>query len=148
MTTTTTMTIRQQLAKIAEITGGNAWGLDQGKPRVYLPSRRDIKLFLSFEDAAFSSPDQAADGVTSGLFGCKVNCFIDDCGQSPNWYKSQKAKAMEGARAAFDAAFWFEHTGNTDESQRFADEELTISDEAASHLINGRETEARAAVGL
>lgn len=145
---TTNLTIAQQLEKIAEITGGKAWGLAQGKPRVYLPSRRDIKLFLSFEGAAFSSPDQMTDGVTTGLFGVKLNCFIDDCGQPTNWYKSQKAKAMEGARGALNAAMWFDHTGNADEAKRFADEELTISDEAASHLINGREAEARAAVGL
>lgn len=147
MQTSSTMSVRDQLQKIAEITGGNAWGIDRGKPRVYLPSRRDIKTFISFEDAAFSSPDDAI-SVTTGLFGENLNCYIDDCGQSPNWYKSQRALAIEDARPLFDAAAWFLFSGNADEAKRFADEELNISDEAASHMMNGREAEARAAVGL
>lgn len=144
---TTTMTISEQLTQAAEIVGGKAWGLDRGKPRIYLPSRRDAKVYISFEDAAYCHTDDVVSG-TCGLFGAKLNCFIDDCGQSPNWYRSQKAQMLAGARAAFDAVTWFLFSGNADEAERFADGELQIDDEAASHMINGREGQARAAIGF
>lgn len=141
------MTISEYLAKAAEIVGGKPWGLGLGRPRIYLDSRRDAKVFISFEDAAYGD---AADEIsaTCGLFGAKINCFIDDCGQSPNWYKSQKAKLLKHARSAFDAVSWFEFTGNEEEAARIFEDEFVIDDETAGHMVNGREAEARQTLGL
>lgn len=142
------MTIQERLEQIAELTSGKAWGLAQGKPRVYLRSRKDIKLFITFEDSAYSSPDQECDNAITGLFGAKMNCFIDECGQSPKWYASQKQIAIDAARPAFNAVCWLEHFDNLEEATRIIENEIEITDEAANHMINGRHQEAKAAIGL
>jgi hypothetical protein len=141
------MTIRERLNTFAEITGGRAWGLEQGKPRVYLPSRRDIKLYIQFDDCAYHDPDQEeTDASTIG--GCSLHCYINSCGQSSKWYASQKAQAIAGARSALDAAIWYDHTGDEETARRFVDEGLQLSDAAAHELANGRIDEARAIMGI
>ena len=46
------------------------------KLRVYYKSRQGVKLFSDWGD------------------GWSLQCFIDDCGQHPNWYKSQREELI------------------------------------------------------
>lgn len=139
------MNIKEKLDQLASVAGGRAWGASLGKPRVYLPSRKDISLYISFEDSAYSDHlDECSEVV--GIWGEKINCYINDCGQSPAWYASQRRLAIDGARPAFYAVMWMNATDNEDEARRIAGGELGLSDEAVKHLINGRIDDARAAL--
>lgn len=137
------MTINEHLAALAAIVDAKPWGAAQFKPRLYLRSRKDITLFISFEDACYTSPDEEVTAIFC-LAGCKLHCFIDECGQSPKWYASQRRIAMENARPAFDAVMWALHTDNLAEAEEIFENEIEITDEIANHLINGRIDEARA----
>jgi len=134
---TTTATITEQLTVAAEIAGGKAWGADKGKPRIYMTSSRDRKVYIDF-------PDATADD----LGGAVVKVTVDDCGQSPKWYASQKQREIDGVREAFFAVTWYLFTGNVEEAEQIIDDELSVSDEAASHIADGREPEARQAIGF
>jgi hypothetical protein len=79
--------VQEQLEERARLVGGKPWGVKQGKPRIYLPSRRDVKVFVAFE--GFPTGDDA-----DLLGGAKLVVLIDDCGQHPNWYRAQREKIM------------------------------------------------------
>jgi len=79
--------VAQQLAARSALIGGKPWGAAQGKPRIYMPSRRDCKVYFEFPD--FPTGDE-----TDLLGGACLKVLIDDCGQHPNWYKSQRAKLL------------------------------------------------------
>lgn len=127
------MNATQQLNEIARIVNGKAWGADKGKHRVYLPSRRDIKTFISFD-------------VAENLSGAKLNVFIDDCGQHANWYASEKLKAMGAARFAINAAVWFLATGNAEEAEAIFADKIEFDDTDMSHVANGRLDVARKSI--
>lgn len=50
------------------------------KYRVYYRYRRDVTLYSDYND------------------GWSLKCYINDCGQSPKWYQSQKNQAFEFAK--------------------------------------------------
>jgi hypothetical protein len=138
------MTIREQLAAMPELIGGKAWGLDKGKPRIYLPSRRDMKVYFAFDDAAYSSPtDEVSGAVTLG--GARLCVQIDDCGQHPNWYAGQKAKVAEAQRLN-SLALMVAEAGDFELARRVVANGVDDDDEFAGHVINGRLTEAAALV--
>lgn len=84
------ISIEQQLRDLADLVHGKPWGLDKGKPRVYLDmKRRDTKVFFSFPDW-----DETA------LGGAKFECFIDPCGQPAAWYTSQREMLRKGCLGA------------------------------------------------
>jgi hypothetical protein len=141
------MTVREQLNKIAEIVGGKAWGLDIGKPRIYVNYRRDVSLWIEFADAAYASPDDQVTSTT-GLFGACLKCHIADCRQTAAWYRSQREQALAHAKPAFVAALWYLVTGDEEQAKRIADEEVELSDVAIANLTAGRADEARAELSL
>lgn len=58
------------------------------KARIYAKAhRRDVKVFLELDDADAS--------------GAALKIFIDDCGQSPKWYASQRAALQESFKPLF-----------------------------------------------
>jgi hypothetical protein len=131
-----TMSTTDQLNSIADLVGGKPWGADRGKPRVYLNSRRDTKIHIEF-------PDATADD----LGGPRLVVHIDECGQTPAWYASQRRLAMEGkAQTVLAAAAW-RHDADLAEAIMVADEmQPEQIDAVASMLANGRIDEARDAV--
>lgn len=61
-----------------------------GKFRIYAKTgRRDAKVFLELDD-----PDAT---------GAALKIFIDDCGQSPKWYASQRAGLQDHFKPLFFA---------------------------------------------
>jgi hypothetical protein len=150
-TMTTTRTIREELERAAELIGGKAWGIDKGKPRIYMPSRRDIKAYFEFPDAAYSSPDDQVSGSVC-LGGHRFVVWVAECGQHPNWYESQRKKVFEANRNASLALHAFaagdealaEAIASADPDQFDGDQ----IDEAARSLVNGRTAEARQVLGL
>ena len=58
------------------------------KFRIYAKAhRRDVKVFLELDDADAT--------------GAALKIFIDDCGQSPNWYASQRAALQKNFKPLF-----------------------------------------------
>lgn len=137
------ITIREQLEKLAALIGGKAWGLDKGKPRIYMPSRRDCKVYFDFPAPAYASPEDEINGAVD-LGGAALRVYIDDCGQHPNWYASQKAK-MIAARAKDSLAIQAAQSDDWELAQVILDfdDDLDV-DDISNHLTNGRLAEARA----
>ena len=136
------MSNSEELTKLAELIGGKAWGADKGKPRIYMRSSRDRKVFFMFPDAV--------DGDCGCLGGAALKVYIDDCGQAGNWYKSQRQREMHGQRgnalalaAACDGGDWELAEQLVEYGDDFSDVEI---DELASHLVNDRLYEARSLV--
>jgi len=133
---TTQETVAQQLERAAEIVGGEPWGATTGKPRIYMPSRRDATIYFEFPDS---------DGATY-LGGACLKIFIDDCGQHPNWYAGQKRKIMASQRLAGLALCAFSE-GDEELARAIAEadeiDEMAVYEQAANHLVNGRFAEAR-----
>ncbi len=78
----TNPTIDAIIAKAAEAGVEARYWEKGGKFRLYVDTgRRDAKVFLELDDAEAS--------------GAALKVFIDDCGQAPAWYASQK-KALQG----------------------------------------------------
>jgi hypothetical protein len=67
------------------------WGPNGNATRLYLNYRKDIKCWIEFDE-----PEEC--------YGAALKIYIADCGQHPNWYKSQKQKIREWAADAFQAA--------------------------------------------
>ena len=80
--------VQEQLAQLATLVGGKSWGISQGYPRIYMPSRKDCRVYFEFLDYPTGDPADLLGGV-------KLQVFIDDCDQHPNWYKGQRAKIAE-----------------------------------------------------
>lgn len=148
---TTTRTVKEQLELAADIIGGNAWGIDKLKPRIYVKTRRDTKAYFDFaDDASYTSPDDPADAV-HGLGGAAFRVYIDDCGQHPNWYAGEKRKLVEAnwlRSLALSAFIGCDDEQLAREIMEMDDITAAQVDEAAGHLVNGRITEARQALGL
>ena len=60
---------------------GTVWE-KHGKTRVYYRTPRGVKLYSDYDD------------------GWSVKCFIDECGQHPNWYQSQRQQYIESIEEA------------------------------------------------
>ena len=139
--TTATKNAEQQLKDAAELIGGKAWGMDKAKPRIYMPSRKDMKVYFTFDD-----------WTTDELGGARLCIYINDCGQPANWYPSQKAKVMDGMQRAGLAlcAFDTEESGPLPRMIMESEEELSNDqlDAASRHLMNGRIDEAMEVLNL
>ena len=137
-------TIAQQLERFAAVIGGNAWGADKGKPRIYMDSRRDTKVFFDFQDYEES--------LTNHLAGSKLNVYIDSCGQHKNWYASQKQRVIYNHRCESLALMCL--CQGTAKFDALADEIMDLecpptdreTDQAASEIVNGNADAARAAL--
>lgn len=129
--------IRLQLEVVAAVIGGKAWGAHLGTPRIYLPSRRDIKAWIEY-------PDASADDLGGG----RLVVEIAPCGQTDAWYASQRRIAMESRMQTMLAATAARHDEALAEAIMVADEMTPEQiDAVASMLANGRIDEARAAIG-
>jgi len=65
------------------------WGKGD-KCRIYAKARRrDVKVYLELDDADAT--------------GAALKVFIDDCGQSPKWYASQRSMLEENFKPLFFA---------------------------------------------
>lgn len=80
--------VQRQLEERADLVDGKPWGVAQGKPRIYLQSRRDAKVYVEF-------PDYPTGDETDLLGGAELKVFIEECGQHPNWYKAQRRKLVD-----------------------------------------------------
>ena len=141
------MTFKQQLELMADIIGGKAWGIDKYKPRIYLQYRRDVNCYFSFPDAVYPDGDTDVEDTAGDIGGSRLNVYIDDCGQHPNWYKKQKSDVMQSYMKhslALSAITHCEDEGLARQIMEI-DEKLTAQeiDDASHHLINGRSEEAR-----
>jgi len=58
-----------------------------GEERLYLNYRKDVKVYVVFDDAG-------------ELAGAALRVYVDDCGQHGNWYAAEKQKAAKWAAAA------------------------------------------------
>jgi hypothetical protein len=145
MSDITQTSLQSRLDALARIVGGKSWGLDRGKPRIYLPSAKDRKIFISFEDF---------DGAE--LAGAKLQIFIDDCGQSPKWYSSQKRVEIKALRHIFLAITMAINDEDMERGLRAAaaiialDEELSDDqiNQAAHESANGRAEDAYEILGI
>ena len=133
----------KQLADWAQAIGGKPWGLDLGKPRIYMRSAKDRKVFFSFPD--FPTGDDS-----NPLGGAKANVYIDDCGQAGAWYRSQREREMRRlyrGSLALDALDQGE-PGLAGEIMDGGDIQAEALNAASKHLINGRIADARAELGM
>jgi hypothetical protein len=75
------MTLAHKLEAAAKVVKGKVWGVDIGKPRIYLFSRRkDARVFFDF-------PKHAGDDLGKPT----LKCSLDDNGwHSGKWYSAQK----------------------------------------------------------
>jgi len=73
------------LAVLAEMVEGKPWA-KAGRTRIYFATARGTTAYLNFDG------------------GWELKIFIDDCGQHPNWYKSQKAKLMSELETSWQLA--------------------------------------------
>jgi hypothetical protein len=134
------MDIQAKLTEAAELIGGRAWGADKGKPRIYMPSSKDRKVYFEF-------PDYPTGDLHFPLGGAALRIYIDDCGQHPNWYAGQKKRVIEGLyREALALGAWSEGLPELANEIMDMDIEITadLLDRVSHELINGREAEARA----
>jgi len=67
------------------------WGPNGIATRIYLNYRKDVKCWIEFDE-----PEECD--------GAALKVYIADCGQHPNWYKTQKQKVMDWAVNAFQAS--------------------------------------------
>jgi hypothetical protein len=140
------MTIREHLETAADIVGGKAWGVDKLRPRIYMPSRRDMKVYFEFPDCTFTSPDDEANAITQ-LGGSSLKVFIDDCGQAPAWYDSQRRGVYKKHMMSSLALAAYTLCDDETLARQIIDaEELddAIVGELDRHIINGRGPAARA----
>lgn len=129
---------KNELKRLASLVGGKNWGVAQGKPRIYMPSRRDKKVYFDF-------PDYPNGDATAPLGGASAKNCIDECGQG------EKQKTMRGLYRP-GLAIAAAQAGDDELAQLIMDRDDDITaDELgrASHeLINGRVDEARRILGF
>jgi len=129
-------TIQSELDRVAKIVGGSPWGADRGKPRIYLRSRRDVKVWLDYADAS-----------EHDLGGARLDARVDDCGQTEAWYASQRRKAIEN-NATVALAAMIARGGQHDElAEQVMDLDGELDDridELAGLAANARYDEIRA----
>lgn len=133
----------KQLAEMAGLVSGRPWGADKGKPRIYLKSRKDMTVYFAFEDYPTGDDDDL-------LGGASLKVYIDDCGQSPKWYASQKRIVIQNRmQHGLALAAWSAGDRQLAEDIMDADDfDGEQIDEASGHLANGRLAEARESLGL
>ena len=81
--------IVEKIIERAKLSGIEASYWQKGdKHRIYAKAgRRDVKVFLELDDADAT--------------GAALKIFIDDCGQSPKWYASQRSALQENFKPLF-----------------------------------------------
>ena len=136
--------VQTQLGERAALVGGKAWGVAKGKPRIYLPSRKDIKIFVEY-------PDYPTGADADLLGGPKLCVFVDECGQHANWYKAEREKAVRSNRRAF-VALSILADGDAKLAADLMESDAVLTDamidESGSHSVNARFDEARKVLGL
>jgi len=135
--------VQQQLNTMADLVDGKAWGVKYGKPRIYMPSMRDRKVYFAFQDYPTGDDKNL-------LGGACLLIRIEDCGQHPNWYKSQKDKIFRRLyRESLALQAWSE--ASPELARRIMTLErdaitASVIDEVGGHLVNGRVDEAEARI--
>ena len=134
----------QQLAARSSLIGGRPWGAAQGKPRIYMPSRRDCQVYFAF-------PDYPTGDEKDLLGGSCLKVFVDECGQHPNWYAAERKKLICSHYREGLALSALEQ-GDEDLARAIMDRDEDFDaaevDAASGHMVNGRLAEARAALSL
>jgi hypothetical protein len=75
------MTLVQKLEAAAKVVKGRVWGVDIGKPRIYLFCRRkDARVFFDF-------PKHAGDDLGKPALKCSI---ADNGWHGGKWYSAQK----------------------------------------------------------
>lgn len=130
-------TLADELARAAELIGGKPWGLNIGKPRIYMPVwRKDAKVYFDF-------PEAGALGLGKPI----LKVWIDECGQHPNWYKSE-ANRLRATFAAQLLALYALVFFDDEEMARILLETDDVDEKKlAEQLENGRIDQVRAALG-
>jgi hypothetical protein len=136
--------VQRQLEERAALVGGKAWGVAQGKPRIYLRSRRDVKVYVDY-------PDYPTGDSNDLLGGPALRVLINECDQHSNWYASQREKLMRDHRGIFLAlSIWSD--GDPQLAAEIAEEGIDVDDATldavANHSANGRFIEARQLLSL
>lgn len=101
-----------------------------------IEAQKNTKIFYDFPDY-----------VPEYLGGAALKVFIDECGQSPKWYASQRKILMSAQTANGLALSALDNCSEelAKEILEFDDEwEDDLINEIAHELINGREDSARA----
>ena len=134
---------QHQLQKRADLVGGRALFMGSGEPRIYLPSRRDTAVYVSYPDFPTGSDDL--------LGGPKLEVKIAECGQHAKWYEAEQRKALSKHRLAI-LALAILSDGDASLAHELIDDEPDLTDEivdaAMQHSANGRFSEAREVLGL
>jgi hypothetical protein len=97
------MTLVQKLESAAKVVKGKVWGVDIGKPRIYLFCRRkDARVFFDF-------PKHAGDDLGKAV----LRCAIDDNGwHNGKWYSAQKKIILaQYEQQAAELTCWLKEIG-------------------------------------
>jgi len=126
-TNTNTLTLED----LAGIIGGKAWAKGEMQ-RIYMPvHRRDVKAYFDFPE-----------GVDSGA---SLKIWIDDCGQSANWYSSQRDMLRSRFAAESLALMAAQSEAGAAGAAKILELRAALTaeviDELAGHLTNGRTQE-------
>jgi hypothetical protein len=75
------MTLTQKLEAAAKFVKGRPWGVEIGKPRIYMfCKRKDARVFFDF-------PKHTADDLGKAVLKCSI---VDNGWHAGRWYVSQK----------------------------------------------------------
>ncbi len=133
---------QKELESLAELVGGRAWGVRNGKPRIYMPARKDCKVYFEFGD--WPTGDHC-----DPLGGSALKIYIDDCGQHPKWYASQRNLIFQNHfRESLAIQAFPGHPELAREIMELDEISTSQLDDASGHLLNRREAEARQVLGL
>lgn len=124
MTKNLTLT-EKQTATVAKLEAAGIharwWGRDGQGERIYLNGhgRRDVKVWIEFDDAG-------------EVHGAALKVRIDECGQHPKWYASQRAQFMSDYAEAFQIV-----TGQAEAEKSTA----AVTEDQAANLVPGTRVE-------
>tara|TARA_R100000306_G_scaffold53177_1_gene49923 strand:+ start:295 stop:741 length:447 start_codon:yes stop_codon:yes gene_type:complete len=141
-----TAVTNEQLRDFADLIGGSPWGVDKGKPRIYMKSSDDRSVFFKFDD--WPTGDFA-----NMLGGAALSCYITDSGQQGDWYRAQKADVARRLRPhALALAAAANGSDGMQLANKIMDDAREISeieaDAAARSLANGDVEAASRTLGL
>lgn len=102
--------------------GAKWWGRDSEPERVYFSSRRDKKIYLTFDE-----PET--------LRGVALRVWVADCGQHANWYKGQRRKSAQAHAEALEIAVALGE-GN-EEAERLAAKVAATPEAKRFDLVSG-----------
>ena len=130
----TTSQLQDLLIERAKLIGGRPWGAAQLRPRIYLPTRKDVTAFFEFRDFAVGGDSPPY------LGGAGFRVSIEDCGQHSNWYKSQRQKIVASNWRRSLALSAYDLEPRLARAIMDGDQELSAEmvDTAAHELVNGR----------